>query len=143
LPWFAFFFLRSLRFTVRFDTSWAVYSLPEVRESWVMAWLLREGQVLASLEIADGVLGARGLAGRSRTEGALLLRKTRAVHSFGMRFHLDVAWLDADDKVIAVATLRRYSFTLPRLKARSVVEAEAGAFERWGLAVGDQLEIKD
>ncbi len=109
-----------------------------------MAWLLRDGQVLASLEIADGLLGrARGRLGRSGTEGAILLRGTKAVHSFGMRFAMDVAFLDADGKVIAVTMLRRYSFTLPRMRARSALAAEAGAFERWGLRVGDQLEIKE
>jgi len=32
--------------------------------------------------------------------------------------------------------------TLPRRRCRSVIEAEAGAFERWGLAVGDHLELR-
>jgi hypothetical protein len=31
--------------------------------------------------------------------------------------------------------------TLPRWKSACVVEASAGAFERWGLRVGDQLEV--
>jgi uncharacterized membrane protein (UPF0127 family) len=29
------------------------------------------------------------------------------------------------------------------LKARLVIEAEAGAFERWGLRRGDHLELRD
>jgi len=28
-------------------------------------------------------------------------------------------------------------------KATTVVEAEAGAFERWGLKVGDQVELRE
>jgi hypothetical protein len=31
---------------------------------------------------------------------------------------------------------------LPRMRTRSVLEAEAGAFERWGLKIGDRLEIR-
>jgi len=31
---------------------------------------------------------------------------------------------------------------LPVWKARSVIEAEAGSFERWGLHVGDRVEIR-
>jgi uncharacterized membrane protein (UPF0127 family) len=31
---------------------------------------------------------------------------------------------------------------VPVWKARRVVEAEAGAFARWGLHVGDKLELK-
>jgi uncharacterized membrane protein (UPF0127 family) len=29
------------------------------------------------------------------------------------------------------------------LRARAVVEAEAGTFARWNLQVGDQLEVKE
>jgi uncharacterized membrane protein (UPF0127 family) len=39
--------------------------------------------------------------------------------------------------------LRRYSIAWPRWRARNVLEAEAGAFERWELKPGDQLEIKE
>jgi hypothetical protein len=31
---------------------------------------------------------------------------------------------------------------LPRWRARSVIEAEAGAFERWRLQPGDHLELR-
>jgi uncharacterized protein len=109
-----------------------------------MAWLLRDGQVLASLEIADSFVARnRGLLGRSGSAGAMLLTRTRGVHSVGMRFAIDVAFLDKDLVVLDALTLRRYWMALPRLKARAVLEAEAGAFERWGLHVGDRLEIKE
>ncbi|MHB8244579.1 MAG: DUF192 domain-containing protein [Acidimicrobiales bacterium] len=109
-----------------------------------MAWLLRDGQVLASLEIADSFWArSRGLLGRPSCEGAMMLRHTKGVHSFGMRFAMDVAWLDRDLVVIGTTTLGRFSLVWPRLRARSVLEAEAGAFERWGLAKGDQLEVKE
>ena len=109
-----------------------------------MAWLLRDGEVLASLEVAAS-RGARrrGLLGRTEIDGALLLDPARAVHSFGMRFPIDVAWLDADLTVIRTCHLDRNRMTRPVLRARSVLEAEAGAFARWGLRVGDQLERKD
>ena len=58
-----------------------------------------------------------------------------------MRFPIDVAFLDADGCVLAVRTMRPWRATVPVRRARSVVEAEAGAFERWGLSVGDQLEV--
>ncbi len=109
-----------------------------------MAWLLRDGQVLASLEIAETFLARnRGLLGRSGTAGAMLLTHTRGVHSVGMRFPIDVAFLDKELVVVDTVTLRRHSMARPRLTARSVLEAEAGAFERWGLKVGDHLEIKE
>ncbi|MGO9559658.1 MAG: DUF192 domain-containing protein [Acidimicrobiales bacterium] len=109
-----------------------------------MAWLLRDGQVLASLQVASGFWArSRGLVGRQECEGAMLLRHTKGVHSFGMRFAMDVAFLDRDLNVIAVRRLRRYSIARPRWRARNVLEAEAGAFERWALRPGDQLEIQE
>ena len=109
-----------------------------------MAWLLRDGEVLASLEVADDRrLRRRGLLGRDGIEGALLLVPARSVHSIGMRFAIDVAWLDRDLTVLRTAQLARHRMTRPVVKAHSVLEAEAGSFARWSLQVGDQLERKD
>ncbi|HEX6476312.1 MAG TPA: DUF192 domain-containing protein [Acidimicrobiales bacterium] len=108
-----------------------------------MPWLLRDGEVLATLEVADAFLDrARGLLGRDGIDGALLLHPARSVHTIGMRFPIDVAFCDADLVVITTMCLERHRVCLPRVRARSVVEAEAGAFERWKLRVGDRLEIK-
>lgn len=109
-----------------------------------MAWLLRDGQVLASLEVAGSrVERLKGLTGRPGREGGLLLQKTKVAHSLGARFRLDVAFLDDEMTVIAMCRLRAHSASLPRLRATSVLEAEAGAFARWGLALGDHLELKE
>lgn len=71
------------------------------------------------------------------------LEPAKGVHSVGMRFDLDIAWLDAEHVVIATARLPRHRVARPRLAARSMIEAEAGAFARWGLREGDRLEIKE
>ena len=108
-----------------------------------MPWLLRDGEVLATLEVTESFAGrARGLLGRDGIDGALLLRPARSVHTIGMRFPIDVAFCDADLVVITTVCLERHRVCLPRVRARAVVEAEAGAFERWKLRTGDQLEIK-
>ena len=108
-----------------------------------MAWLVRDGEVLASVEVADS-FGARlkGLLGRRGLDGAMLLRPARSVHTVGMRFAIDVAYCDAGLRVQEVATMRPHRLARPRMRARCVVEAEAGAFERWRLLPGDQLELK-
>jgi uncharacterized membrane protein (UPF0127 family) len=59
-----------------------------------------------------------------------------------MRFAIDVAWCDREMNVLATATLVPYRIGLPRLRARHVLEARAGAFELWHLQPGDKLEIK-
>jgi uncharacterized membrane protein (UPF0127 family) len=108
-----------------------------------MAWLLRDGDVLAAIEVAES-FGARlkGLLGRDGLDGALLLRPARSVHTVGMRFAIDVAFCDASMRVIAVRTMPPQRMTMPRRKAKCVIEASAGAFERWGLRVGDELEVR-
>jgi uncharacterized membrane protein (UPF0127 family) len=99
--------------------------------------------VLASVEIAEAYrTRAKGLLGREGIEGALLLRPARSVHSFGMRFPIDVAFCDADLCVLDIIVLRPHRMTLPRWRARAVIEAEAGAFDRWRVRVGDQVEIR-
>jgi hypothetical protein len=107
-------------------------------------WLLRDGQVLAALEVADRPTERlRGLLGRTGYEGAMLLPHTRSVHTFFMKFPLDVAVLDGERRVLAVKRMPHGRLCLPRRHGRSVLEAEAGSFERWGLAVGHQLELRE
>ncbi|HXZ82593.1 MAG TPA: DUF192 domain-containing protein [Acidimicrobiales bacterium] len=109
-----------------------------------MAWLLRTGDVLASLELARSPRRrVVGLVGRRRLEGGLLIEPCRAVHTIGMRFPIDVAYLDRAGVVIAISSMRPNRLGLPRRRARSVLEAEAGAFARWRLVIGDTLEIRE
>jgi uncharacterized protein len=108
-----------------------------------VAWLLRDGEVLASLEVAgDRRARSRGLLGRDGVDGALLLRPCRSVHTVGMRFPIDVAFCDGDLRVLRVVTMPRHRLSRLVWRSRAVVEAEAGAFARWGLQAGDQLEVK-
>jgi uncharacterized membrane protein (UPF0127 family) len=109
-----------------------------------MPWLLRDGEVLASLEVADSTRARmRGLLGRDELDGALLIERSFQVHTFGMRFPIDVAFLDGQRRVrTLVYDVRPWRLTLPRFGSRAVVEAQAGCFERWNLRVGDELEVR-
>ena len=107
------------------------------------AWLLRDDQVLAAADVVENPLEAgRGLLGRRSYDRAMHFPRTRSVHSIGMRFDMDVAFLDRRLVVVDVVHLRRWRVALPRRRARSILEASAGSFERWGLEPGDQLEIR-
>ncbi|MGH9164447.1 MAG: DUF192 domain-containing protein [Acidimicrobiales bacterium] len=105
---------------------------------------MRDGEVLAALEVADGTVGRmRGLLGRDGIDGGFFLRPTRSVHTIGMRFAIDVAFCDRSMRVLDTVCMAPNRIGRPRLRARSVIEAEAGAFERWKLRPGDELEIKE
>ena len=109
-----------------------------------MAWLVSTGRVLASAEVAGGRRArSRGLLGRDQLEGALVLHPCRWVHTMGMRFPIDVAYLDPDGVVVKTIHMHRRRIGIPVFRARTVIEAEEGAFARWGLRVGDVVEIRD
>ncbi|MFJ2583185.1 DUF192 domain-containing protein [Streptomyces sp. NPDC087538] len=84
---------------------------------------------------------SRGLLGQDGIDGALLITPCGSVHSFRMRFTIDVAYLDRKFKVVAVHTMKPGRLGLPRLRARHVVEAEAGAMEKWGIRPGVRVTI--
>jgi hypothetical protein len=108
-----------------------------------MPWLCRGDEVLAPAEVADTRRARRrGLLGSDPTDGALVLTPARAVHTIGMRFDLDVAYLDREGVVVDCHRMRRHRVGLPRWRARSVVEARSGAFARWALHPGDRLEVR-
>ncbi|MCL7376009.1 DUF192 domain-containing protein [Streptomyces sp. 35G-GA-8] len=83
----------------------------------------------------------RGLLGRDGTAGALLITPCNSVHTFRMRFTIDVAYLDKELQVIEVHTLKPGRMPLPRWRARHVLEAEGGAMERWGVRPGVRLSV--
>jgi uncharacterized membrane protein (UPF0127 family) len=107
------------------------------------AWLVSDGRVLASAEVAStGRDRRRGLLGRDGIDGALLLERVRWVHTIGMRFAIDVAYLDGEGHVLKTVRMGRQRVGVPVPRSRRVIEAEAGAFARWGLHVGDVIEVR-
>ncbi|MGB3734265.1 MAG: DUF192 domain-containing protein [Ilumatobacter sp.] len=108
-----------------------------------MAWLVTNARVLASADTATTRKERRkGLLGRDSLDGAMVIEPCRWVHTIGMRFAIDVAFLDADGLVIRTVQMPRRRLGMPVVRARSVIEAEAGAFARWGVHVGDVIELR-
>lgn len=105
------------------------------------AWLICDGTPVA-LELAtSGRARLRGLLGRDGIGGALLLAPARGVHTFRMRFAIDVAYLDRDLMVLAVETLVPNRVGRRARGTRQILEAEAGCFRQWGLESGVQLVV--
>ncbi|MGB0114133.1 MAG: DUF192 domain-containing protein [Ilumatobacteraceae bacterium] len=108
-----------------------------------MAWLVCDARVLASAELADTRKARRqGLLGRDHLDGALVIERCRWIHTVGMKFPIDVAYLDGDGIVVKTIQMHRFRLGIPVWRARSVIEAQAGAFGRWGLRVGDVVEVR-
>lgn len=108
-----------------------------------MSWLLRDGKVLATLELVEWRPSGWKTCGEKRhIEGAMLVRPALPIHTVVRRRPVDLAFCDARLVVVATSRLQGLRVGLPPLKARSALLAEAGTFERWQLSPGDQLEIK-
>ena len=72
----------------------------------------------------------------------LLITPCEGVHTFGMKFPIDVIYLSKKRVVLKIRPempRRRISFCL---RAHSVLELPAGMAGKTGTAVGDQLEIE-
>lgn len=110
-----------------------------------MPWLVTDdARVLASAEVADARSARRkGLLGRDGLDGALVLRPCRWVHTIGMRFPVDVAFVSDEGVVVKTMQMHQRRVGVPVWRATTVIEAEAGAFGRWGLRVGDVVEIRE
>jgi len=106
-------------------------------------WLVRDGDVLATVEVARRWGDRhRGLLGRTEVHGALVIRPCRQVHTLGMRIPIDVAFCDRDGWVLRTMTLRPWRVSPVVWRAAMAVEASAGAFERWRLREGDRIEVR-
>jgi uncharacterized protein len=71
---------------------------------------------------------------------ALWIRPCNGVHTFWMRFAIDVIYLDREMRVVKlIENLRPFRFTLPQRAARSVIELPAHTITQAGIQIGDQL----
>ena len=105
---------------------------------------MSDGSVLAAGELAESRRErGKGLLGRSHLDGAMVLPRTRWVHSVGMKFDLDVAHLDRNGTVVHIEHLKRNRIGKPVPRSATVVEASAGSFERWGLRTGAVIEVRE
>jgi uncharacterized membrane protein (UPF0127 family) len=109
------------------------------------------------LETADGTLVAdscavadgfgsrlRGLLGRSGlADGeALCLQDCNSIHMFFMRFPIDVAFVNADGRVLhALDSIRPWRVSRPVFGAKAALELPAGTLRRLGIVRGSVLRL--
>ncbi len=85
----------------------------------------------------------KGLLGRRELppgEG-VLIRPAPSIHTWFMRFRIDVVFLDWDMSVIDVVEGLGPFRVASRRRARAVLELAAGEARRRGLRIGDRLRL--
>lgn len=115
---------------------------PDVR--FKISNLTRKVTLAANVDVADhGAKRRKGLLGRdglAREEG-LWIVPCEAVHTFGMRFAIDLIYLDRARKVKKVRSEVPPLRLSGCLSAHSVLELAAGTIRRTGTRPGDLLEF--
>lgn len=115
------------------------------------SWFLVRNETRASVvaeaaELADGFVSRlRGLLGRQGLPPGhgLWIDPCNSVHTFFMRFAIDVAFLDSELRVVRVVPdLRPGRLTRVHWTASTCLELAAGAFAQSGTLAGDQLRFQ-
>lgn len=86
----------------------------------------------------------KGLLGRPSLQPGegLLLRGEKAIHTIGMRFPIDVLFLDSAHRVVhLIPTMGAQRFSPFVARASDVLELPAGVIAATGTTLGDQIEI--
>jgi uncharacterized membrane protein (UPF0127 family) len=125
----------------------ASFLTPLLREPAVARRLVnvRTGQVVARelLTAFDSASRRKGLLGRdSLPEGAaMLIAPSNAVHTFFMRFPIDVAFLARDGRVLKVRHAVPARRMTAAIRAYAVAELPAGTLQRADVRAGDTLAL--
>ena len=110
--------------------------------------LTRNAIIVLEIELAETPWKRmKGLLGRSVQDFSagkgLWLHPTQGIHTIGMAFPIDVAYLDAQGRVLKTYhQLAPFRVAAVMFRARSVLELPAGTLERTRTEVGDVLEIR-
>jgi uncharacterized protein len=106
----------------------------------------RTGRALASaVEIAEtSERRRRGLLGRDSLDpsAALIIAPCVSIHTFFMRFPIDVVFVDRDGRVLKIAADVKAWRIAAAFRAFAVVELNAGAARRAELVAGDRLVLR-
>ena len=111
---------------------------------WILRNARHEQVVARTVETAfDRKARNRGLLGRASLadESALVLAPCNSIHTFFMRFAIDVVFVDRDGHIRrARRTLKPWRIQVA-FRAFAVVELASGALDRSDTRVGDRLYL--
>jgi hypothetical protein len=112
----------------------------------MQAVIKNSGRILVgNLTVADSIFcrmkGLLGKEGLPDGEG-LWIKPCNSVHSFGMKFTIDVIFLNKEQRVITIKSeLKPNRLTAIYFGASSVLELPAGSAREAQLSVGDVIDF--
>lgn len=106
----------------------------------------RTGQVVAETVVAafDSASRNKGLLGRDSMapRSAIIIAPTSAIHTWFMRFDIDVAFVDRDGRIVKMRNRLRPWRLFGALRAFAAIELPAGTLASSGVEPGDTLLVE-
>ena len=100
--------------------------------------------ILENVSIADSFFSRlKGLMGKSNIDDniGLIIRPCKSIHTFFMKFNIDVIFIDGNSKVVDVyIDLAPWRISKIYKDAKFVIEGKSGSFAK--LKKGDQIIVK-
>jgi len=83
-----------------------------------------------------GLMGRKSLS----NEEAICFPRCNSIHTFFMRFPIDVVMVDEHGRIINIVNaMRPWRFLPPKFRAKHIIEMKANRCEELGLKVGSRL----
>jgi uncharacterized membrane protein (UPF0127 family) len=102
-------------------------------------------QLAVNVTVADNLFTRmKGLLGKSEMMSgeALWIKPCMSVHTFGMKFPIDIIFLDKKNKVVSfINNIKPNRMTRLYFGAASALELPAGITKATEIEVGDKIEI--
>lgn len=73
---------------------------------------------------------------------SMLLDPANQVHTFFMRFGIDVLFLDSENKILCIKHLKPWRLSPLIFKSKKILETRFEQTKKLGLKVGDRLEFE-
>ncbi|HET6454229.1 MAG TPA: DUF192 domain-containing protein [Armatimonadota bacterium] len=107
--------------------------------------IVHNGRVIAEEATVAGTFCGRliGLIGRRSLPpcSALVIPRCTQVHTFGMRFPIDVLFLNEDNVILAAESLRPWRISKRHPGATKVIELPPGTIAEYSISIGDRLDL--
>lgn len=123
----------------------AGHTLAELFPSYLegrMAWLLRDVDVLGSVEVHSALYALVGPSTIGSSEKILVCSKAKIAHSVGCHCEIVAVFCDRSMRVISVHHLRKGRVARPCLRSGWLLLANERVAQGWSIRVGDQLELR-
>ncbi len=103
-----------------------------------------DGDVICTAQIADSMM-TRGVGLLSKKslpeEEGLLIKPCTSVHTFFMRFPIDILCLDKTNTVVKGVRMKPNRFSFGGKGSKTVLELPYNSIEKYEIQVGEQLTL--